>query len=501
MQCLSLPLRHGCAGICNARGLFSSFFLLLLTISLAGCSVPWLKGSQKAKTNPCVVLALPASGNYAPLTKKIQKGALEAQKGLVASGINLRIENINTEDPEWLKKLSALPEMCAVVGGPFQEKKYLAARKAGLMQNRVFFSFMPTLQAGDEGKVAWRFFSSPQDQVDAIARFATDDMKIRSYGAFYPNDTYGKRMTDLLEKSLSKRNIPLQKTAYTPGATASFSSALKSLINPSYVKGNNSPIPQTTFEALFLPDSWKNMDMITNSLLVNGEDRLVLLGTTLWEASLSGKQIPMAGKYELAIFPAIWNKARAPKQLQAQGNDFWSALGYDFINFAARTEIDRRLESSQVTRQAQAAAGAIKSIAPINWNNNGIASQQLYLFQITSSGPKPMDKESFRQARARALERSALRIQEIRDTPLPPEEPETSEATPEDQTSSMPEANSGEDQAIALPASASSRSPHQNMPAQNRPEQPAPAVSNPQVPGVMSPRPVPSYKLRLPANR
>lgn len=469
--------------------------LCVLAVSLCGCSMPWLKDGRKTNENPCVVLALPASGNYSPVAAKIKRGAAEAQKNLVASGVNLRLENINTEDPEWLKKLAALPEMCVMVGGPLQHKKYVAANKAGILQNRAFFTFLPTLQGGEEGKLAWRFFPSPQDQVDAVARFAGDEVNLRSFGALYPNDTYGKRMAGLLEKTLSAKNITLRKASYTPGSASTVVSAVKSLVNPTFVNGGNTPIPQTEFEALFLPDSWKNMDMITNSLIVNGEDRLALLGTTLWEPSLSGKQIPAAAKYELAVFPAAWNKNKAPRQLQGNSNDFWTALGYDFVNFAVKTEMDMRPEAAQITRNAQRAASAIQGMAPIHWNDNGVASQRLYLFQITPSGIIPVDAARYRQLRNAAVDRAALRIQNIRDTPPAPVEEEG--VASETSVSPSMEEPVVSTPVMELPARVNMQSPH---PAQE-PAAPAPAVSNQTVPGKMSPTPVPSYKLRLPAKR
>ena len=68
-------------------------------------------------------------------------------------------------------------------------------------------------------------FPSPQDQVDALIHFASEGLNIRTYGAFYPNDAYGMRMTGLLEQSLASRNMLLQKAVYNPADAASWSTA------------------------------------------------------------------------------------------------------------------------------------------------------------------------------------------------------------------------------------------------------------------------------------
>ena len=166
---------------------------------------------------------------------------------------------------------------------------------------------MPSLLPGDEGVRAWRFFHSPQDQIDRLVSFVTEDLGLRTFGAFYPTDNYGPRMTGLLDQKLTGMGITLHSASYTPGQSSTWSGQAATLINPTTQENITAPIPQTQFEALFLPDSWKNMNLLTTSLMYNGEDRLVLLGTTLWEQGLDGKTVAEPDRYALAVFPAAWD--------------------------------------------------------------------------------------------------------------------------------------------------------------------------------------------------
>ncbi|MGE9986059.1 hypothetical protein [Desulfovibrio sp. SGI.169] len=452
---------------------------LAAVLSLTACQLPFLKRgaaptapAAPAAQGPCVALALPASGPYAPISGKIGRGAALARQELAADGITIRLETINTEAPGWLDKLSALPPACAVVGGPLQARNYAQARSAGAVDQRAFFTFLPSLEQGDEGARAWRFFPSPQDQIDALIAFAADSLNIRTYGAFYPSDAYGARMTGLLEQSLTRRNMPLHKAAYDPADASSWSTAVAPLINPTQAGGNGTPVPQTAFEALFLPDSWKNMDMLTTSLLYNGEDRLVLLGTTLWEQSLSGRQTPNAEKYALAVFPGAWNAARAPRALQAPGNDFWVALGYDFTRFAVNLGLNSRLTTPEITARAGRAAQMIRGMAPITWDGAGVAHQRLFIFQPSPTGISPLNLEQFQQTRTAVLQRAALRMQglpavDAEGNPLVPGLPPAA-----DQTPAMPSQSGTAVQPATTPAA---------LP--------------------LSPTPQPSYKLRLPTRR
>ena len=476
----------------------------ILILTLTGCQfLGRTSGTgERVETtaNPCLVLALPQSGPYSPFAAKIRHGAAQAVKELAANGTSVRLENINTENADWLARLNALPPVCAVVGGPIQEDKYLAAKKAGALEKRAFFAFMPTLQSGDEGKAAWRFFPSQQDQINALIKFATDELNIRTYGAFYPDDNYGRRMTQLLEKDLQKMQIPLQKGSYNPKAPATWTASLKPLINPRPSSDGKTLVPQTMFEAVFLPDSWKNIDGITKSLLVNGEDRLVLLGTTLWEQGLAGKQIPRAERFSLAVFPGVWNKSKAPRSIASSG-DFWTALGYDFVNFGARVGLAMKPAPAAVTALSQKAAPAIRAMAPMHWDDSGLASQQLYLFQITPSGVTALDKTKFRQTRTAVSERAALRMQGWGHI-----DPQTGEALPEREAASSiveSETPSPTYSEQEPPRAIANPQPHVVQSSEPRPE-PAPAAARPAdvvSPGQMSNVPRPSYKLSLPIKK
>lgn len=471
--------------------------LISLAALLCACQLPMFLQKEREPEiaqNPCIVLALPASGPYSPIASKIKRGAEIARLEQAKAGVDVRIAQINTEAPDWLTQLAALPPSCAVVGGPLQDKSYLEARKAGLLEQRAFFAFVPTLSQGDEGARAWRFFPSPQDQVEALINFTTDQMGIRSYGAMYPDDNYGRRMTEIMASALQKRHIPMQRAAYKPGSQITMQTTAQNLVNPKPSPDGKTRIPQTVFEALFVPDSWKNMDMITQSLLNNGEDRLALLGTTLWEQGLAGKQVPRAEKFSLAVFPAAWDQGKAPNALKSKNNDFWSALGYDFLNFGARVALAMRPQAQQVTMRAQKAASSIHAIAPMFWEDNGIAHQRLYLFQVTPGGQAPLQAERFRQARQAISERAALRMQgwgHIDAT--------TGEALPAQEETQNEAAGADTAPEIQPVSSQPEQAPFVSQPPENM-QAPHLGQTNPG-PGVMSDKPRSSYKLSLPGKK
>lgn len=469
------------------RSLSSAGLLILLCVALSGCKFSSTSSKEEpkpaVKQGPCIVLALPSSGPYAGISNKIRRGATVAVQEMKTNGIDARLEQLNTSAADWLAKLDALPESCAVVGGPLQAPVYAKAREAGALQKRAFFTFMPALDDGEEGVQAWRFFPSPQDQIDALLTFAIDGMGISTFGAFHPSDAFALRMTGLMEQTLTKRGLSLQKASYDAANPNSWVNAVAPLINPTQSQDGSSapPIPQTAFEALFLPDSWRNMPMLATALTYNGEDRLVLMGTTLWEQGLSGKSMVNTERFALAVFPGAWNQARAPKALQGAGHDFWTALGYDFARFSVQLGFAKRPPSPDVTA-ACTRLRMVWGMAPIKWDGNGIAHQQLYLFQPAANGMKPLTLDEYKATRQAILERAALRMQglpsvDAQGNPLVPgAQPGVQPGMP-----GQPVPLDANGQPVVQPAAAQTGA------------QPAPRQA-------IGTTPIPSYKLRLPGS-
>ena len=343
----------------------------------------------------CLVLALPATGGTAPIADKIRAGAAAAQTELQKSGANVQVQTVDTSLPDWLAQLEALPPQCVVVGGPLLAPAFSAAKAANTTERRHFFTFLPQLEGGDEGVRGWRFFPSPQDQVEALLRFTKGDLGITSYASYYPSDAYGSRMTGMFEQAVRYNGGTLRASSYVLADTAQWPKAAQSLLATQVV--NNVPSPGVSLGAVFLPDSWKNMDQVTNTLRAQGGQNLVLLGTSLWEQSLAGQTGVNTQNYALAVFPGAWNPAQIPAGLATlPGADFWVALGYDFVRFGAAMNLQEYGPAATVNSRAQAAQRLPWAMAPLSWNAQGMAGQQLFLFTPAANGLAPLNVQEFK---------------------------------------------------------------------------------------------------------
>ncbi|MDR0339349.1 MAG: ABC transporter substrate-binding protein [Desulfovibrio sp.] len=357
-------------------------------------------GASTATTSPGgpapgqpVVLALPLSGTYGPISAKIVAGARVA-----CAETGSPLEVIDTDQVGWVSKIDALPGNATVIGGPLRRDDYAKAKAQGLTSRRAVFAFLSLLDSGDEGRTAWRFFSSPEDQVDALLGF-TSRLGINGYGVFYPEDNFGRRMASIFEARARAAGAgTVISQSYTPGSQNDWMASADILLS----KNTSGSV----FRAIFLPDSWKNMDVIVPNFFYQNETRQVLLGTNLWEQGLSAGGFVSMQYYGLAVFPGNWNPGNpsaAGKKLQSDllgagknSADFWSGLGYDFARLSARLGVREGFNAESVNAALQA-ANIDWSIAPISWNA-GVASQQMHLFSPTSDGFAPLNEAQFRAA-------------------------------------------------------------------------------------------------------
>lgn len=399
-------------------------------------------GDQVAPASGCVALTLPLNGPFAAIGKQVAGGAAVAVEALDARGVRMDLRVIDSETPDWLDQLAALPPACVVVGGPLRTDAYTAERAKGL-NGRALFAFLPQLpDPADEGRSVWRFFTSPQDQIDAVLTVAANELGVTSFGALVPDDAFGARMSDLFLQSAGRRGLPVSTATYPLNDMKAWTKLTGSFVDAVTPGKGKIPQARATFEAIFLPDSWKNMDMLISTLHYNGAHKKIMLGSALWEQSLASARGVNPATFGLTIFPGVWNAqaanpaAASLRTGMAARNataDDWAVLGYDFVQLAAGlglnspqwnpSQLNARLASGPVTDWAG---------APMVWNGQGRASRRLLLFQPARNGMVPLDLEAFRAYRdgSRPLPNAPTPVPSIPSEDAVPGEPGSETSAP-----------------------------------------------------------------------
>ncbi|WP_462326847.1 ABC transporter substrate-binding protein [Desulfobaculum sp.] len=385
-----------------------------------------------------IALALPLSGPYGEIGWKILRGAGVAQWRILMQGGHMNIRVINTAAHGWQQKLAALPDTIRVVGGPLRISTFKTIHANGLTDERPYFAFLPSLGSAREGRDAWRFFSSPQDQVSTLLDLAVDAYGITDLAALHPDEPFGTRLTEIFRAEAEARLASVNATeSYPPSAPTKWGAPVRRLVNTpkldengeeqqKSVLANGDPLPPNPpFKALFMPDGWAQAEQLVPQLFFYDEDRLLLMGPSLWAQGIARDNDIEARYFRLAVFPGAWwddNPSPAAQQLRTAleqdglgAPDFWIALGYDFVHFAQALGPVKSTWSSRVNSAVHDAQSITWSMAPIQWDDAGKAHQQMFLFQPTSSGFVPVDKDRLKARLDRVRAQHAERVQMLKD--------------------------------------------------------------------------------------
>lgn len=363
-----------------------------------------------------LALVLPMSGQYGNLSDKIVQGAELACKGFARNGHEVRLYVIDTDKPDWLSELAKLPEKVQIVGGPLRFSDYTAIKTSGDISKRKFFAFLRTLEAAEtpaegglfasgpeEGRLAWRFFSSDEDQVSAVIRFARN-LGVENFAALVPDENYGQRMLSVYRNELPANGGHfVTSSTYPAGLHQEWNKLVAGFLNTT--KDRDKP-PATPFQALFLPDSWQNASIMTPHFMYYRENRVLFMGTMLWEQGISLQKRADWRNYRRIIFPGAWDPntvapsgmvLRTAMAAEAKdAPDFWMSLGYDFVSMAAALNIPERASTADVNKALSMLVDIPWSGAPFAWDNNGRARQDLFVFTPADTGFTLADPAKFR---------------------------------------------------------------------------------------------------------
>ncbi len=362
-----------------------------------------------------LVLLLPLSGPYSEVGWKIAKGADVAWREGRAQTEAPAIKLINTESPTFLDELRAVSGV-PIIGGPLRKEIWGQIRMAGLHRTSRFLTFMPSVE--DEGAEAWRFFSTPADQVRAVIR-GCERLGVTSYAILHPQDRFGTAMTDIFQEQARILGARISTVrGYDIQNPPTWGKAVAAILGASGAKDTLNPDPP--FQAVFLPDSLFRVQQLAPLFHYYEETRLIFIGPQLWGQSLSEANLETQ-YFDLTLFPGAWGadistqSAQSLKNSMLEGDgeeaDMWAALGYDFVRFTALLGGGQSSVSAFNQALSEAASRMPWSLAPMHWDA-GQATQDLFLFQPARSGMIKADLEKIRQAREqRQIRREERRIQ------------------------------------------------------------------------------------------
>ncbi|WP_241648511.1 MULTISPECIES: hypothetical protein [unclassified Pseudodesulfovibrio] len=375
-----------------------------------------------------LALLLPVTGPYAKVGVKVLRGAGLAQWRLAQEGVNVDLRVINTEAAGWEKLLAELPRHYTVVGGPLRIDAFKRLYEPGspasdLLEQRAVFTFLSSLGDLTEGKDAWRFFTSRNDEVRSLVSLAVDELGIKDLAVFYPEEKFGRTMAQTFYQEATPLGGRIKgMVSYPSHDLKQWSKRVGQLLKvPADFNDNKDvPLAMPDFGAVFIPDGWSQAEALLPNFFFFEGDQLVFLGPGLWSRALDSVKDVDEHYFRLAVCPgAWWDGSQGGKALQyaltEEGlgqADFWVALGYDFIRFAGKLgTLPASWNGRLVNKRIQDAQDMEFSMAPMVWNKDGVASQKLYLFSPVQNGKEIVDADKITDRVVRAKARREKRME------------------------------------------------------------------------------------------
>jgi len=369
-----------------------------------------------------VALLLPLTGRFASTGQKVLRGAGAAQKRLAAQGRRVEVKIINAEAQDWREQLAALPANVAVVGGPLLNIEAMKNLEAsGALSSRAVFAFQSDLGTIQEGRQAWRFYPSFKDQARALIDLTADRLGIRSVAVLAPKNRYGQRMAEVFQAEAKSRGLRIAASeTYPPDDHPRWLHSVSRLLKipDGFRRNKNMPLPMPDFGAVFMPEDWTQAEMLASNFYFFEGQHLLFLGTDLWSVGLDNAKDVDDSYFQHAACPGAWwpetEGGRALQAIMDEQNlgpaDFWVALGFDFVRLASRLNLGEGWTPAEVNQRLAALKDLNYSMAPVVWNADGQARQNLYLFTPRKEGKALVDAADLGDSIQKAKTRRERRL-------------------------------------------------------------------------------------------
>ncbi len=138
----------------------------------------------------------------------------------------------------------------------------------------------------------FQHFLTPTQQVRAVVNYALKNMNSAIFSALYPDDDYGEEMMKIFREEVARVGGRLEKAIPYAKNKTDFTNEINRLTGNQVAMARAKAAKKTQpkkkifidFEALFIPDSYRRVQMISAQLAFYDVREINLLGTSLWNS-------------------------------------------------------------------------------------------------------------------------------------------------------------------------------------------------------------------------
>jgi branched-chain amino acid transport system substrate-binding protein len=334
---------------------------------------PVISSSGKVNRN-AIGCVLPLSGKYADWGKK----ALDAIKlsAEMSDKDNKAPWEVIVEDSQGLPEkskaavasLANVKNVMAIIAVTETAEALETAKEANMWKVPIIL-ITSKEKVTSAGEYVFQNFLTPSQQVRTLVKYSVDDLNCAIFSVLYPQDEYGEEMAKIFRKEVASVGGKVEKAISYNKNQTDFASEISKLTGiavkslPKSKKDDEQEKVSVDFEALFIPDSYSRVKMITSQLDFYNVKGFVLLGTSLWNSPNLLKN--GAGYLEGAIFadsffkdgsyPKTYNFVDSYSTVYKREPENIEALAFDTAGM-----IFSVLENTNVKTRQELAAGLAK---------------------------------------------------------------------------------------------------------------------------------------------
>lgn len=360
--------------------------------------------------NPRVLgCLLPFTGRYAEYGRQAREGIELAFQSMAADeryrDAQLIFRDTGSDDETTRQAVRELVEAgAAAIIGPVGNVESAAAEA----QLRGIPLMTMTGKEGitASGDFVFRNFITPRMQVRSVVSYAFEVLGLNDFVILYPDEPYGRDFMNLFWDEVERYGGEIRGVEAYAAGTVDFSRAIKKLtglwyakpqvptgmqawgrVLPEDAKGSGQVVD---FEAIFIPDGRKNLEMILPQLAFHDLGGVYTLGTNLWHNTALrkgvsghlGNSIIPDGFYARSRDPKVKGFVRAFKGAYGRTPDYIEAVAFDSASLMLNILLDSAPASRGAVRDALLAVNAYPGVTgTTSFDGTGDADKALTLLK------------------------------------------------------------------------------------------------------------------------
>ena len=353
---------------------------------------------------------LPLSGPYQVYGERALRGiqlALSRYGVMKNSEIKLLIQDTGSDPSKAAAGLQKLVEQkAAVVIGPLvtAEPAAAEAQKCGM----PIIVLTQKENISEIGDYVFRNFLTPRMQVEQAVDYAIRTLGLKRFAILHPDEKYGKIFMGLFGDAVVARGGSVCCVeSYAPNQT-DFADVIKKIAGtyrrmPQELKpidplqtggmtgdGSNVEKPTVDFDALFIPDAPKNVELILPQLAYHDVEGMYLIGTNLWHhpelaktcQQFIQKAIIPDGFFPESQMPDVQEFVRIFEDTFGEKPGFVEAVSYDTAVMLFQL-VHRGVDSRSALRRELISIRDFPGVTgKTSFTESGDALKKLYLLRV-----------------------------------------------------------------------------------------------------------------------